>query len=68
MTRTLLVTNGAHADWLAAADLVTETDKAVEKMVSTTLLEKYPSYSFMGEETYEPGLLPYFRNAYLPHS
>ncbi|KAL9620007.1 MAG: hypothetical protein Q9160_005384 [Pyrenula sp. 1 TL-2023] len=38
-----------------SADLVTETDKAVEKFVSTTLLAKYPSFSFMGEETYVPG-------------
>ncbi|KAB2575936.1 Inositol monophosphatase [Lasiodiplodia theobromae] len=38
-----------------SADLVTETDQAVEKMVSTTLKEKYPSFSFMGEETYKPG-------------
>ena len=28
-----------------SADLVTETDQAVEKMVSTTLREKYPDYS-----------------------
>ena len=26
------------------ADLVTETDQAVEKMVSTALLEKYPDF------------------------
>ncbi|PNS17197.1 Inositol monophosphatase 2 [Sphaceloma murrayae] len=38
-----------------SADLVTETDQAVEKMVSATLREKYPSYQFMGEETYKPG-------------
>lgn len=38
-----------------SADLVTETDQAVEKMVSTSLKEKYPNYSFMGEETYQPG-------------
>jgi myo-inositol-1(or 4)-monophosphatase len=36
-------------------DLVTETDQAVEKVVSTKLREKYPSFSFMGEETYKPG-------------
>ncbi|KAK3046526.1 hypothetical protein LTS18_013348, partial [Coniosporium uncinatum] len=36
-------------------DLVTETDQAVEKMVSTSLREKYPNYKFMGEETYKPG-------------
>jgi myo-inositol-1(or 4)-monophosphatase len=38
-----------------AADIVTETDQAVEKMVSTTLSSKYPTFSFMGEETYKPG-------------
>ncbi|GME58318.1 inositol monophosphatase [Neofusicoccum parvum] len=38
-----------------SVDLVTETDQAVEKMVSTTLKEKYPDFSFMGEETYKPG-------------
>jgi len=27
-----------------AADLVTETDKSVEDMVSSTLREKYPDY------------------------
>jgi len=38
-----------------SADLVTETDKAVEKLISTTLLSKYPTFKFMGEETYKPG-------------
>jgi myo-inositol-1(or 4)-monophosphatase len=36
-------------------DLVTETDQAVEKLVSTSLREKYPTFAFMGEETYKPG-------------
>ncbi|KAK5075457.1 hypothetical protein LTS08_001478 [Lithohypha guttulata] len=40
---------------LNSADLVTETDKAVEKLISTTLLSKYPTFKFMGEETYTPG-------------
>jgi myo-inositol-1(or 4)-monophosphatase len=35
--------------------MVTETDKAVEEMVSSTLHQKYPTFSFMGEETYKPG-------------
>jgi myo-inositol-1(or 4)-monophosphatase len=39
----------------AAADLVTETDQAVEKMVSTRLMSAYPKFSFIGEETYVPG-------------
>ncbi|PSK43986.1 Inositol monophosphatase 2 [Elsinoe australis] len=38
-----------------SADLVTETDQAIEKMVSTSLKDKFPSYQFMGEETYKPG-------------
>ncbi|TVY88028.1 Inositol monophosphatase [Lachnellula willkommii] len=38
-----------------SADLVTETDRAVEKMVSTRLLTPYPTFSFIGEETYVPG-------------
>jgi myo-inositol-1(or 4)-monophosphatase len=36
-------------------DLVTETDQAVEKMISTKLQQKYPDFAFMGEETYKPG-------------
>ncbi|KAJ5261469.1 hypothetical protein N7478_012064 [Penicillium angulare] len=36
------------------ADLVTEYDRAVEKMISTSLMEKYPDYKFHGEETYDP--------------
>lgn len=38
-----------------SADLVTETDKAVEKLISMQLLSKYPTFKFMGEETYKPG-------------
>lgn len=34
---------------------MTETDQAVEKMVSTALLSAYPAFSFIGEETYKPG-------------
>ncbi|TGO15634.1 hypothetical protein BTUL_0038g00660 [Botrytis tulipae] len=37
------------------ADLVTETDKAVEAMVSTRLTAAYPTYSFIGEETFVKG-------------
>lgn len=36
-------------------DLVTETDQAVEKIISTSLHERYPDFAFMGEETYKPG-------------
>ncbi|KAI9736257.1 MAG: hypothetical protein M1834_001143 [Cirrosporium novae-zelandiae] len=39
-----------------SADLVTETDRAVEAMVSSSLKAKYPTYSFLGEETYKPGM------------
>ncbi|ROT40591.1 inositol monophosphatase [Sodiomyces alkalinus F11] len=46
---------GDQGTKLNSVDLVTETDKAVEKMVSTRLRESYPSISFMGEETYTPG-------------
>ncbi|KAM7220932.1 hypothetical protein V8F06_003656 [Rhypophila decipiens] len=38
-----------------SADIVTETDQAVEAMISSHLTQKYPSYSFVGEETYIPG-------------
>ncbi|KAJ4305299.1 hypothetical protein N0V90_000830 [Kalmusia sp. IMI 367209] len=38
-----------------SVDLVTETDQAVEKIISTSLKEKYPTFAFMGEETYKPG-------------
>lgn len=39
-----------------AVDIVTEADQAVEKMVSTRLSSKFPEVSFMGEETYKPGM------------
>ncbi|MCJ1303581.1 hypothetical protein MMC08_006391, partial [Hypocenomyce scalaris] len=38
-----------------SSDLVTETDQAVEHMVSTSLKSTYPDYEFLGEETYVPG-------------
>ncbi|KAI0022686.1 inositol monophosphatase [Xylariomycetidae sp. FL0641] len=41
---------------LNSADIVTETDKAVEKHVSTRLAGTYPSFAFVGEETYEAGV------------
>ncbi|KAJ5975184.1 hypothetical protein N7481_008891 [Penicillium waksmanii] len=37
-----------------SADLVTQYDRAVETMISTSLKEKYPDYAFHGEETYSP--------------
>lgn len=39
-----------------AADIVTETDQAVEAHVSRRLSEAYPSFAFVGEETYKPGV------------
>lgn len=39
-----------------SADLVTETDKAVEKFIIGELKERYPDYEFYGEETYVPGM------------
>ncbi|EXJ91163.1 myo-inositol-1(or 4)-monophosphatase [Capronia coronata CBS 617.96] len=38
-----------------SADLVTETDQAVEAFISSELKRLYPSFAFMGEETYKPG-------------
>ncbi|KAJ9634258.1 uncharacterized protein PV06_00433 [Exophiala oligosperma] len=38
-----------------SADLVTETDQAVEAFISSELRTLYPGFSFMGEETYQPG-------------
>ncbi|KAF2107858.1 hypothetical protein BDV96DRAFT_288515 [Lophiotrema nucula] len=48
-------TAGATGNKKNSVDLVTETDQAVEKLVSTSLREKYPDFAFMGEETYKPG-------------
>ncbi|KAK3319300.1 hypothetical protein B0H66DRAFT_265843 [Apodospora peruviana] len=39
-----------------SADIVTETDQAVEKMVSSRLTSSYPTYAFVGEETNIPGV------------
>ncbi|KAK0701826.1 hypothetical protein B0T26DRAFT_532595 [Lasiosphaeria miniovina] len=38
-----------------SADIVTETDQAVESMVSTRLRRAYPSFQFVGEETFVAG-------------
>ena len=48
-------TSAVHGTKKNSADLVTETDQAVEKIISTSLREKYPDFAFMGEETYKPG-------------
>ncbi|KAL2135739.1 hypothetical protein VTI74DRAFT_7109 [Chaetomium olivicolor] len=39
-----------------AVDIVTETDQAVERMVSARLRAAYPSFCFVGEETYQAGV------------
>lgn len=40
-----------------SSDLVTETDQAVEEMISTSLKSLYPTYAFLGEETSTSGRL-----------
>ncbi|OAX82960.1 hypothetical protein ACJ72_02693 [Emergomyces africanus] len=37
-----------------SSDLVTEYDRAVEAVVSNELRSRYPTYEFLGEETYHP--------------
>ncbi|KAL5364615.1 hypothetical protein BJX96DRAFT_137369 [Aspergillus floccosus] len=49
-----LPTTGATGSKKNSADLVTEYDRAVEEMVSRALKEKYPTYQFHGEESYDP--------------
>ncbi|KAL9607244.1 MAG: hypothetical protein Q9167_007822 [Letrouitia subvulpina] len=40
-----------------SSDLVTETDKAVEDLISSSLKAAYPDYSFLGEESATSGRL-----------
>nr|CAA46486.1 inositol monophosphatase [Xenopus laevis] len=40
---------------LAPADLVTATDQKVEEMIISSIKEKYPSHSFIGEESVAAG-------------
>jgi myo-inositol-1(or 4)-monophosphatase len=40
---------------LPAADIVTQTDKAVESFIRNNLATHYPSFAFIGEETYHSG-------------
>ncbi|KAI2469404.1 inositol monophosphatase [Annulohypoxylon bovei var. microspora] len=49
-------TDIAKGTKLNSADIVTETDKAVETLVSSQLSKAYPSFAFIGEETYKPGM------------
>lgn len=37
---------GRQTDGALGSDLVTEYDRTVERMVSTTLREKYPQYKY----------------------
>ncbi|KAI9889156.1 MAG: hypothetical protein M1814_005747 [Vezdaea aestivalis] len=39
-----------------SADLVTETDQAVEAMIQSALLAAHPSFQFLGEETFKAGM------------
>lgn len=55
MITTAKPTMGATGSKKNSADLVTETDKAVEEHVSSSLKKKFPECSFMGEETYKTG-------------
>ncbi|KAI1813723.1 inositol monophosphatase [Poronia punctata] len=57
--RMMLAANPAGIDTgtkLNSADIVTETDKAVEALVSSRLTAAYPTFDFVGEETYKPGV------------
>ncbi|EME82916.1 uncharacterized protein MYCFIDRAFT_36290 [Pseudocercospora fijiensis CIRAD86] len=38
-----------------SADIVTETDKAVESFIHGCVSKRYPEYSFIGEESYRAG-------------
>ncbi|RYP17868.1 hypothetical protein DL765_004266 [Monosporascus sp. GIB2] len=49
-------TDMATGTKLNSADIVTETDKAVEALVSSRLSQAFPSFAFVGEETYKPGM------------
>ncbi|KAK0522777.1 hypothetical protein OC834_001165 [Tilletia horrida] len=40
---------------LNTADLVTETDQAVERLIMEAIQAKYPTHKFIGEETYSAG-------------
>ncbi|CAA9966541.1 hypothetical protein CFE70_009933 [Pyrenophora teres f. teres 0-1] len=48
-------TTAASGSKKNSVDLVTQTDRDVEALISTSLTSQYPSYAFMGEETYKPG-------------
>ncbi|KAI1327135.1 inositol monophosphatase [Xylariaceae sp. FL0255] len=57
--RMMLAANPTDIDTgtkINSADIVTETDKAVETLVSSRLSAAYPNFAFVGEETYKPGM------------
>ncbi|KAI1269002.1 inositol monophosphatase [Xylariaceae sp. FL1019] len=57
--RTMLAANPtdlATDTKINSVDIVTEADKAVETLVSSRLMAKYPDFNFIGEETYKPGM------------
>ena len=45
----------AQTNATAAADIVTETDRAVEAHIRSRLLAAHPTFNFIGAETYERG-------------
>lgn len=44
-----------HVQKMNAVDLVTETDEDVEAFIKRSIMEKYPSHKFVGEESYSKG-------------
>ncbi|KAK3939801.1 hypothetical protein QBC46DRAFT_387007 [Diplogelasinospora grovesii] len=46
----------AQGSKLNSTDIVTETDQAVERLVSSRLSSHFPDFLFVGEETYQPGV------------
>ncbi|KAI1633412.1 inositol monophosphatase [Biscogniauxia mediterranea] len=49
-------TDIAQGTKINSVDIVTEADKAVEALVSSRLSKAYPTFAFIGEETYKPGV------------
>ncbi|KAI1040018.1 hypothetical protein LB505_005989 [Fusarium chuoi] len=46
-------TPGYPTDIISAADIVTETDQAVEKVIYERLQQRFPTFAFIGEETFK---------------
>ena len=38
-------------NWLKWLQIITETDKAIEELISRRVREKFPDHGFIGEET-----------------